>query len=80
MSIISISELKKHCYSIMAEVEKSQQPVLISKKGKTIAKIIPSPQNHNNESFLGCMTSSGKIKGDITAPGQDENEWEVLRK
>ncbi|NIR46994.1 type II toxin-antitoxin system Phd/YefM family antitoxin [candidate division KSB1 bacterium] len=45
MSIISISELRRSCFSIIAKLQKTKRPILISKKGKTVAKIIPTSSN-----------------------------------
>jgi prevent-host-death family protein len=78
MKTIKISELKKNCYAIIRKVEKSQQPIFVSKRGKTIAKISPSATN-NHELWVGCLSSTGKIVGDIVAPTQNGDEWEVLK-
>jgi len=78
MKTVKVSELKKNCYAIIKKVEKSQQPIFVSKRGKTIAKIIPSVTN-SHESWLGCLSTTGKIVGDIVAPIQNGDECEVLK-
>lgn len=39
----------------------------------------PSDSPKKNESWIGCMKSTGVIKGDIVSPVVDEEDWEVLK-
>ncbi|MBI1929446.1 type II toxin-antitoxin system Phd/YefM family antitoxin [Candidatus Poribacteria bacterium] len=79
MKRVKVSELKTECYSILKKVEKTKEPILITRKGKPVAKIVPTSID-DKKSWLGCMASTGKIVGDITSPILDEWEWEVLKK
>ena len=76
METVKISELKMDCYSILKKVEQTKEGILITRKGKAIAKIIPSS---SNGSWLGSMASTGEIVGDIVSPVVEAGEWEVLK-
>lgn len=78
MKTIKISDLQKNCYSIIQKMFESQQSVIVTKRGKTIAKITPAQSIHNG-SWLGSMSSTGKIVGDIISPIADESDWQVLQ-
>ena len=65
MERIKVSELKTDCYPILKKVEKKKEPILITRKGKPVAKIVPTSIDDKN-SWLGCMASMGKIVGDIS--------------
>ena len=43
MKVVSISELRTHCYAIMREIQRTQQPVLITRFGEPAAQITPYP-------------------------------------
>jgi antitoxin (DNA-binding transcriptional repressor) of toxin-antitoxin stability system len=56
------------------EVAEKRQPLVITKHGKPVAKVVPMPAEVE---LFGCMRGSGTIVGDIIEPL--ENEWEVLK-
>lgn len=75
MDIITpIGELKTHCYNILDQAQKSNNRIIITRRGKVIAKITPV-QPDAKESILGNMVGRAKITGDIIDP--IEAKWEV---
>jgi antitoxin (DNA-binding transcriptional repressor) of toxin-antitoxin stability system len=76
MEQIQLSQLQENVRAIIVAMRLSDRSVLISDKGKPIAKIVPVPSNE--QSWLGCMKDTGKIIGDIMSPAESMEAWEVL--
>lgn len=76
MEQIQLSQLQEDVRAIIVAVRRSDKSVLISDKGKPIAKIVPI--SSAEPSWLGCMKDTGKIVGDIMSPAEDMEAWEVL--
>jgi prevent-host-death family protein len=75
MKTIPAGEFKTHCLRIMDEVRKRRQPVLITKKGVPVAKLVPV-EDTKREVF-GCLEGVIEIVGDIEAPLVEPEAWEV---
>jgi prevent-host-death family protein len=39
---ISVTELKQHCLSVVRRVERTGQPVTITRRGRAVARLAPS--------------------------------------
>ena len=79
METVAISEFKATCSAVLERVRKTGEPVLITRYGEPIAKIVPTRTPPRPKNWLGSMSDRGKILGDIVAPAVPEEEWEVLR-
>jgi prevent-host-death family protein len=71
---IAAGEFKAQCLAIMDNVRDSGEPVLITKHGKPVAKLVPA-QNNADEIF-GYMAGKVKIVGDIVGPVTPPEDWE----
>jgi prevent-host-death family protein len=78
MKEIAISEFKAKCLAILDEVQKTKQPIRVTRRGRPIAEVAP-PSPANNRDWIGSMKGKSKILGDIIAPATDPEDWEVLR-
>ncbi len=78
MKEVAISEFKAKCLAILDEVQKTKQPLLITRRGKAIAEVSP-PSPTNDRSWIGSMKGRMEILGDIVSPASDPDDWEVLR-
>jgi prevent-host-death family protein len=78
METVNVSTFKATCLALLEKVKKTGQPILILKKGKPLAEVIPPPPPEKPESWLGILRSEGEILGDIISPASDEAEWEAL--
>lgn len=76
MEQIQLSQFQENVRAIIVAVRRSDKSVLISDKGKPIAKIVPI--SSAEPSWLGCMKDTGKIVGDIVSPAESIDAWEVL--
>jgi prevent-host-death family protein len=79
MKEIAVSEFKAKCLAILDRVDKTKQPIRITRHGKPIAEVIPVTPVMDRASWIGSMKDTMKITGDIISPASDEDEWEALR-
>lgn len=78
MEKISVSKFKATCLEIFERVSKTGESYIITKRGVSIAKVIPAPlEPTDRKSKFGCMAGTAEEIGDITEPLPEE-EWEVL--
>jgi prevent-host-death family protein len=79
MEHVSVSKFKATCLEILRRVKESGQPIIVTKRGEPIAKVIPPPPLERPASWLGSMAGTGEILGDVVTPAASEDEWEALR-
>jgi prevent-host-death family protein len=73
--MIKASEFKAKCLAVLDEVERTRQPVVITKRGKPVAELVPhKPPNRN---LIGIFQGQLEILGDIISP--IDVEWEALK-
>ncbi|HEY1677005.1 MAG TPA: type II toxin-antitoxin system Phd/YefM family antitoxin [Candidatus Sulfotelmatobacter sp.] len=77
MKEVAISEFKAKCLALIDQVEKTKQPLRITRRGKVVAEVGPAKPT-DDRSWIGSMKEM-KILGDIISPATDEDEWEALR-
>jgi len=78
MKTVAISEFKAKCLSLLEEVQKTKQPLRVTRFGKPVAEVVPIGPTPMPDWF-GSMKGTFQILGDIISPASDEDEWEVLR-
>jgi prevent-host-death family protein len=78
MRTIPAGKFKANCLAIMDEVQKKRQPVLITKRGKPVAKLVPATSGAKDD-FFDSWKDKLKITGDIISPAFDLDEWEMER-
>jgi len=61
----------------MDAVQKTKESVLITKRGRPVAKLVPAEEE--SREFLGRLEGIVKIIGDIESPIESPEAWEVLR-
>jgi prevent-host-death family protein len=79
MEEIAISKFKGTCLRVLERVRKTRRPVLVTRFGKPVAQIVPPEPPSRQKSWLGSMTHTIKIQGDIVGPVSDPDEWDALR-
>lgn len=78
MKDVSISEFKAKCLGLIDRVEKTRQPLRITRHGKPVAEVIPAGPDRKR-GFLGSMQGTVEILGDIVSPVIDLDDFEVYR-
>jgi len=79
MEEIAISEFKAKCLAILEQVEKTKQPIRITRHGKPVAEVVPTTPVADRAALFGSMRDSMKILGDIVSPVIDLDDIEALR-
>jgi prevent-host-death family protein len=80
MNTVSVSEFMATCLSLLERVRKSGQPIIVTKHGKPVAKVVAiRTAERGKRKILGYMKGTGRIVGDIESPASDPRDWEVLR-
>ena len=78
MKRMHAGEFKARCLSVMKKVQSTGEPVLVTKRGKPIVKVVPA-ESQNNDIF-GFMAGEFEILGDIESPVVPLKHWEVFKK
>jgi prevent-host-death family protein len=74
METLSVSQFKATCLSVLDQVSRQKKKVLITKRGKPIAEIIPVAGPGEKISLKDTVT----FMGDIISPVAVE-DWEALQ-
>lgn len=78
MKSVPVSEFKAKCLGLIEQVDKTRQPLRITRHGRPVAELVPAGPDRKRK-FLGAMVGTGKIVGDIVSPVIDLDEFEVYR-
>ncbi len=78
MKEISASEFKAKCLSILDDVRDTGEIVVILKRGKPVARLIPAFASQAAYPQLELKRSVRGL-GDIVEPVLPEDDWEALR-
>ncbi len=77
MKKMPAGEFKSRCLSVMEDVRKTREPVLITKRGKAVAKLVPAEKAAYD--IIGRLEGVVRIVGDIESPIEPPEAWESLR-
>ena len=75
MKQIPAGVFKAKCLAIMDRVLHSGEPVVITKHGKPVVKLVPA--KNEADDIFGYMTGKVKIVGDIVGPITPPEDWET---
>jgi prevent-host-death family protein len=81
---IAAGEFKAKCLSLLDQVEKTRQEIVVTKRGRPVAKVVP--MDAERPQIWGRMEGTFKILGDIVSPIEDagwdevEKNWDDLNK
>jgi prevent-host-death family protein len=71
-------EFKARCLSVMDDVNATGEPVLITKRGAPVAKIVPVSSKKRD--LFGFMAGQFEVVGNIESPAVPLGAWEAMRK
>ncbi|MBI4619333.1 MAG: type II toxin-antitoxin system Phd/YefM family antitoxin [Desulfobacterales bacterium] len=74
METLSVSKFKATCLAVLEDVNRQKKGVIITKRGKPIAEIIPVSHQQKDVPLKETIT----FMGDIVSPVV-EDEWETLK-
>jgi len=67
------------CLALLDRVQKTKKPIRITRYGKPVAEVVPPSPGGEMRVWLGTMSSTIEILGDIVSPVIEETDWEALR-
>ncbi|MDI7775918.1 type II toxin-antitoxin system Phd/YefM family antitoxin [Asticcacaulis sp. EMRT-3] len=69
---IGAGDFKAKCLKLLDEVAETRRPLIITKHGKPVARLVPMPPK---KSLFGLMAGSVVYEGDIISP--IDVEWDA---
>jgi len=70
---MAAGEFKVHCLAVMDEVASKREAVIITKRGKPVAKLVPIGKEKDD--IFGFLKGKGKVLGDVVSPILTPEEW-----
>ncbi|MGA9070685.1 MAG: type II toxin-antitoxin system Phd/YefM family antitoxin [Terracidiphilus sp.] len=81
MQTIAAGEFKAKCLGVMAEVNSTGRPVVVTKRGQPFVRVLPVEEpavKEGPESIFGFMQGRGTINEDILSSEFSDEEWEKI--
>ena len=76
MKQIAAAAFKARCLRLMDEVNDRREPLLVTKKGRPVVRIVPAGEPEHD--VFGCLAGRLEIVGDILGPAADPSDWNAL--
>jgi prevent-host-death family protein len=77
MKKMAAGAFKIHCLAVMDEVQAKRETVVITKRGKPVAKLIPA--DNDSDDIYNFLAGKGTITGDVVSPAIGRDEWGELK-
>jgi prevent-host-death family protein len=74
---ISAAEFRKNLFQILGQVEQTHQEVIITRRGKPVAKLVSIDRGEKKDPLLGALAGLGRTVDDLTEPVVDDDAWEL---
>lgn len=78
MKQMRASTFKARCLAVMDDVQATGEPVLVTKRGKPVVKVVPAESGQDD--IFGFMAGKFKIVGDIESPVVPLKDWKIMKK
>ena len=77
MKKMAAGSFKANCLAVIDEVQAKHETVVITKRGKPVAKLVPL--NTETDEIYNFLAGKGTITGDIVSPAISPEEWGELK-
>lgn len=77
MKKMRASVFKTQCLKVMDKVQATGEPVIVTKRGKPVVKVVPAKPEKDD--LFGFMKGEFEIVGDIISPAVPLEDWESLK-
>jgi prevent-host-death family protein len=64
---------KAKCLKVIDQVKASREPLVITKRGKPVIKLMPLDET--DDPIFGFMKGKGMVVGDVVSPALTLEEW-----
>jgi antitoxin (DNA-binding transcriptional repressor) of toxin-antitoxin stability system len=75
METMPISKFKATCLAALERVNKTGQPLRVTRFGKPVADIVPPAREAPDPDWLGSLAGTAEIRGDVVGPTSDLVKW-----
>jgi len=75
IATVAAGEFKAKCLKLIDVVAETRKPLIITKRGKAVARLVPEPKG--KQKLFGSMKGSVLWEGDIISP--IDVEWEAMK-
>jgi antitoxin (DNA-binding transcriptional repressor) of toxin-antitoxin stability system len=69
--------LQDNCLAVTDEVQAKRETVVITKRGKPVAKLVPV--NTETDEIYNFLVGKGAVAGEIVSPALSREEWGELK-
>jgi prevent-host-death family protein len=76
---ISSAKFRSNCFKLLNQLESKHIEIVITKRGKPIAKISHIESEAPKDPLLGSLVGVGRTVGDLTEPVVENDEWELVK-
>ena len=80
MRTMAAAKFKAQCLAVMDEVQAKREPVLVTKNGKPVAKLVPLDLPDEVDPLDAFRFPGMEIVGDITAPMYTDEELDEFER
>ena len=77
MKQMRASAFKSRCLSVMKEVQATGEPVLVTKRGTPMVKVIPAKSGEDD--LFGFMSGKFTVVGDVESPVLPLKSWKITK-
>jgi prevent-host-death family protein len=77
MKKMAAGPFKINCLAVMDEVQAKHETVVITKRGKPVAKLVPL--NTETDEIYNFLAGKGSITGDVVSPAISPEKWGELK-
>lgn len=77
MKAMPAGKFKAQCLSVMDRVQATRVPVLITKRGKPVAKLVPVDESRSE--VFDSLKAKIEILGDIVSAVMPAEDWDALK-
>lgn len=74
---VTSAEFRSNCFKILDKIELTHEEVVITRRGRPIARLVHFDHGDNKDPLLGALAGMGRTIGDLTEPVADAGEWEM---
>lgn len=74
---VSAAEFRKNFFQILGQVEQTHETVVITKRGKPVARLVFIEKGEKKDPLIGALAGVGRTKADLTEPVVDADVWDL---
>ncbi|MEC5291336.1 type II toxin-antitoxin system Phd/YefM family antitoxin [Aurantimonas sp. C2-6-R+9] len=76
---VTATVFKSDCLKLIDAMNRDHEPVVVTRHGKPVARLVPVETNEGRQSLFGAMKDTIHYDDDLIEPAADPSEWEALR-